>query len=225
MPAIEASELLRPGLLRGVSVLLAAAGAPAVEAGSLGASVGGALAGLGAHVSRCWSVSDASEIADGAVIDDQAAEHAARQALMRAGRIDVLVLDCASMFAYGLACGDAAGGGAPRGALRTCLDATWNVTRAVANVALLPAGGGGRIVYLAPAPDAGVHADAARAGLENLCRTLSIEWARHGLTAVTVAPGVGTAAGEVAALAAFLASPAGAYFSGCLLDLRGAAGR
>jgi len=28
-------------------------------------------------------------------------------------------------------------------------------------------------------------------------------------------------AGELAALAAYLASPAGAYFSGCLLDLRG----
>jgi citronellol/citronellal dehydrogenase len=182
-------------------------------------------------VSSCWSVSDGSEIvdgseiADGADIADEAAEHAVRQALLQAGRIEVLVLDCASLFAYGLARGDAAGGGAPRGALRTCLAATWNVTRAVANVALLPAGRGGRIVYLAPAPDAGVHADAARAGLENLSRTLSIEWARHGLTAVTIAPGVGTAAGEVATLAAFLASPAGGYFSGCLLDLRGAAGR
>ncbi len=79
----------------------------------------------------------------------------------------------------------------------------------------------GRIVYLAPAPDAGAPAPAACAGLENLARTLSIEWARHGITTVTVAPGVRTTAGEVAALTAYLASPAGAYFSGCLLDLRG----
>ena len=83
-----------------------------------------------------------------------------------------------------------------------------------------------RIVYLAPAPGAdrsevGQQADAARAGLENLARTLSIEWARHEITLVTIAPGDTTAAGEVAALTAYLASPAGAYFSGCLLDLRG----
>ena len=37
---------------------------------------------------------------------------------------------------------------------------------------------------------------------------------------VAIAPGEGTPAGEVAALCAYLASPAGAYFSGCLLDLR-----
>jgi NAD(P)-dependent dehydrogenase (short-subunit alcohol dehydrogenase family) len=98
------------------------------------------------------------------------------------------------------------------------------VTRAVVNRAFLLAERSppsGRIVYLAPASDAGEHAGAARAGLENLARTLSIEWARHGITLVTIAPGEATAAGEVAALCAYLASPAGAYFSGCLLDLRG----
>ncbi|HXO18740.1 MAG TPA: hypothetical protein VOA87_02320, partial [Thermoanaerobaculia bacterium] len=82
---------------------------------------------------------------------------------------------------------------------------------------------GGRIVYLAPAADTGEHAGAARAGLENLARTLSVEWARHAITAVTIAPGSATTAGEVARLVAYLASPAGAYFSGCLLDLRGPA--
>ncbi|HEY7961458.1 MAG TPA: hypothetical protein VID29_06000 [Solirubrobacteraceae bacterium] len=121
-------------------------------------------------------------------------------------------------------------------ALRACVDATWNLTRAFVNRALLPASRGGAIVYVAPAVDAGANADAAagvpganadagagahaaRAALENLARTLSVEWARHDVTVVTIAPGLGTAAGEVAALAAYLASPAGAYFSGCRLDL------
>ena len=112
-------------------------------------------------------------------------------------------------------------GGTVGGTLRTCLDATWNVTRAVVNRAFLPAERGGRIIYLAPAPDAGQYADAARAGLENLSRTLSVEWARHGVTVVTIAPGERSTADEVAALTAYLASPASAYFSGCLLDLRG----
>ena len=74
-----------------------------------------------------------------------------------------------------------------------------------------------------PAPR--VHAGAACAGLENLARTLSIEWARYAITLVTIAPGAQTSAGEVAAVTAFLASPAGAYYSGCLFDLRGAAPR
>ena len=135
--------------------------------------------------------------------------------LDRAGSLDLLVVDGAGLFA--------------QGGLRTCLDATWNVTRAVVNLAFLPPAerqptgsiSHARIIYLAPAPDAGERSGAARAGLENLSRTLSTEWARHGITVVTIAPGDATAAGEVAALCAYLASPAGAYFSGCLLDLRG----
>jgi hypothetical protein len=77
------------------------------------------------------------------------------------------------------------------------------------------------VVYVAPAAGSGDRAEAARAGLENLGRTLSVEWARYGVTLVTIAPGAQTATTDVAALIAYLASPAGAYFSGCLLDLRG----
>jgi len=108
--------------------------------------------------------------------------------------------------------------------LRACLEGAWDVTGAVVNQAFLPrdpSPSTRRILYLAPAPGVGDSAGAARAGLENLSRTLSTEWARHGITVVTIAPGDGTAAGEVAALCAYLASPAGAYFSGCLLDLSG----
>jgi hypothetical protein len=36
---------------------------------------------------------------------------------------------------------------------------------------------------------------------------------------VALLPGAGSAAGEVAELAAYLASPAGAYFSGCAFIL------
>jgi NAD(P)-dependent dehydrogenase (short-subunit alcohol dehydrogenase family) len=54
-----------------------------------------------------------------------------------------------------------------------------------------------------------------------MARTLSVEWARHAITVVAIAPGDGTAGGQVGALVAFLSSPAGDYYSGCLLDLRG----
>ena len=49
---------------------------------------------------------------------------------------------------------------------------------------------------------------------------LSIEWARLGIRPVAIHPGTATPAGDVAELAAFLASPAGAYYSGCRFDLR-----
>ena len=78
------------------------------------------------------------------------------------------------------------------------------------------------IVLIAP-PPGDAHAEAARAGLENMARTLSIEWARRGIRPVAIAPGRATSPAEIAELVAFLASPAGAYYSGCRFDL-GAAG-
>jgi NAD(P)-dependent dehydrogenase (short-subunit alcohol dehydrogenase family) len=256
MSTIDASELLRPGLLEGVSIVLAHASgvraSGADEGGeSLGAAVRAACTELGARVSDCPLARGRS-----LELDDVALEDAVDRVLADAGSVDLLVVDGTSLFTSASvpapagvpapACGRPEGA---RAALHACLDASWNVTRAVANRAFLPGERGGRIVYLAPAPDGGEHADAARAGLENLARTLSIEWARHGITAVTIAPGAlgapraagapgaagaaraagapgaaGAGAGEVAALTAYLASPAGAYFSGCLLDLRRVAG-
>jgi NAD(P)-dependent dehydrogenase (short-subunit alcohol dehydrogenase family) len=195
------------------------AGAPAgADAGrSLGDVVREACAGLGARVCDC----ELSGEAPGGE-EDGAIEDAVGRALADGASVEFLVVDSASVFA-----GAIRRDGSAREALRDCLDSSWNATRVVANAAFMPDARGGRIVYLAPA-DAGEHADAARAGLENLARTLSIEWARHGITLVAIAPGAESVgvdvAGEVAALTAYLASPAGAYFSGCVLDLRGGAG-
>jgi NAD(P)-dependent dehydrogenase (short-subunit alcohol dehydrogenase family) len=225
MSAIAASELLRPGLLEGVSMMLASASREAE--GSLAGAVRGACAELGARVCEC-------PLGSGESLDLEEADMDAYVGRMlgEAGHIDLLVLDAAGLFAAGDEASDG-GSGAARAALGGCLDASWSLTRALVNRAFLPGARGGRIVYIAPPPDAGEHADAARAGFENLARTLSIEWARHAITAVTIAPGAGagsaggrlTLADEVAALIAYLASSAGAYFSGCLLDLRGLGGR
>jgi citronellol/citronellal dehydrogenase len=218
MSTIDASTLLRPGLLRGASILLAGA-APVGSEESFGASVGAACSGLGARVAELQLAVDVSDRGDDVV--ERAARDAVERALDDAGGVQLLVIDAASVFATAR---DAGLGGevseATRDALRACLDLSWNVTRVVAEHGFLPDSRGGRIVYIAPRDDAGEHADAARAGLENLARTLSIEWARQGVTAVAIAPGVASA-DEVAALTAYLASPAGAYFSGCLLDLAG----
>jgi NAD(P)-dependent dehydrogenase (short-subunit alcohol dehydrogenase family) len=142
------------------------------------------------------------------------------RALLAGLRPDLLVLDAAGLFAAARVQGSDGST-----ALGACMAAAWEATHLVVNRAFLAgadaARPGGRIVYLAPPPRAGEHADAVRTGLENLARTLSVEWARHDITVVTIALGDTTAPGEAAALTAYLASPAGAYFSGCLLDLRG----
>ena len=79
-------------------------------------------------------------------------------------------------------------------------------------------GDGGLVVLLAPRPG-DAHREAARSGLENLARTLSIEWARYGIRPVAILPGSATEPEEVAELAAYLASRAGGYYSGCAFRL------
>ena len=104
-------------------------------------------------------------------------------------------------------------------ALGVTLEQAWASTRALANGAFIPAHDGAKIVLIAPPPGAGDHAEAARNALENLARTLSIEWARYAVTVTAVMPGEGTRDDELAELVGFLASPAGSYFSGCRLAL------
>jgi citronellol/citronellal dehydrogenase len=186
-------------------VLLAGAGG---DRHAVRAAIGAGLEGLGARVLDC------DVAAGGAPAGEEEAERSVSEALAAVARIEMLIVDGGGIFA-------AAGAGQP--GLSTCLQAAWNVTRALVNAAFIAGGEGGRIAYLAPAPGAGAHASAARAGLENLARTLSIEWARHQVTTVAIAPGERSSAAELAALTAYLASPAGAYFSGCVLDLTGPA--
>jgi len=108
-------------------------------------------------------------------------------------------------------------GGAER--LRQALDGAWSAIAAAANTALIPRQRTGKVILLAPPPAAGAHAEAARSALENLARTLSVEWARYGITVTMVARGEATSDDEVAQLVAYLLSVAGDYFSGCRFEL------
>jgi hypothetical protein len=103
--------------------------------------------------------------------------------------------------------------------LTAALNDAWQHVSAAANHALIPSGDGGKVVLIAPRAGVGRHADAARAALENLARTLSIEWARYGITTTAVAPGASTSEDDVALLVAFVLSAAGDYFSGCRFEL------
>ncbi len=116
---------------------------------------------------------------------------------------------------------DARGAFGPGGAdsLRVTLEQAWGSIRALANGALIHSPQSTKIVLLAPPPGAGPHREAARAALENLARTLSVEWARYGVRTTAVMPGEQTTDEQLGELACFLTSPAGDYFSGCRLEL------
>jgi NAD(P)-dependent dehydrogenase (short-subunit alcohol dehydrogenase family) len=214
---VDAAKLLRAGVLEDVGVLVA--GTPGERDASsrptFASHVASASAALGARV-HSWSAA-AGEGAEARVPDG----------------VEVLVVDGAALFDAGALATPARSFDPPAGreevaraSLRECLDGAWQASQTVANAAFIAAQRRGRIIYVAPACArdqnvASTLADAARAGLENLARTLSIEWARYEITTATIAPGASTSGEEVAALCAYLASPAGAYFSGCQLDLRG----
>jgi citronellol/citronellal dehydrogenase len=180
-------DVLRPGVLEELTLCVVGDGATERER----------AAALGARVVT--------------VDGDLADEDAVAVAVGALGHIDVLVVDAASAFV-------AAGGG--MAGLRRAVDDGWNVVRAVVNASWVTEGetgtaSGGKVVFLAPATDAGEHANAVGAALENAARTLSVEWARFGVRITAVRPREGASADERAELVAFLASPAGDYFTGC----------
>lgn len=98
--------------------------------------------------------------------------------------------------------------------VHAALDGAWLAIRAVTAGGDYP----GKLALLAPWPG-DAHREAVRAGLENLARTLGIEWARFGVRTVAVLPGAASTSAEVAELVAYLASPAGDYFSGCAIRM------
>ena len=169
-----ATALLRPGLLEGVRLLIAAAEPPS----RFGEAVAARSAALRATVGRV-------------VVDPTGDEAEPRDT-------DVVVWDGASLAGP-----------------RDVLDGAWLALRPIARASWIePERPGGKLLLIAPPPcDAGAHA--ARAGLENLARTLSIEWSQYGIRTAALLPGEPTDPDEVAELVAFLASKAGDYYSGC----------
>jgi citronellol/citronellal dehydrogenase len=139
-----------------------------------------------------------------------------------------------------------------RTVIRLNVEGTWLMTHAVATRAMIPDSRGGKVVNVTLSPHHGLpgmaHSSAARAAVENLTRVLSIEWARFGIRLTALAAGhfatdtlrtkypkavVEGVAGtvplqrmgteeEFAWLVAYLASPAGDYFSGTVLTIDGA---
>jgi NAD(P)-dependent dehydrogenase (short-subunit alcohol dehydrogenase family) len=195
MPLATPETIFREGLLDGRAIVVAGTGARA-------ATLGSTCAALGARVTAIDKGVDP--------LDEDAVTEAVEEAARSEGGIAAVIVDAGGWFADG-----------GPGPLVDASRAAWNATRAAANAAMIEAGEG-RAILVAPAIDAGPHARAEQAAMENLARTLSIEWSRYRICVTAVLPGPAERGdGDVVALVAYLASEAGDFASGCAFDLGG----
>ena len=252
-----ASRIFVPGLLAEKVCLVSGMGSgigreTAHELARLGATV----VGCGRRIEPLEETRDAIAAAGGNadvrstdIRDEEAVGELLDWLLERHGRLDLLVNNAGGQF---MAPAEDISAKGFRTVTELNVQGTWNMTHAAATKAFIPQGDGGKVVSITLSPHGGmpgiVHSSAARAAVENMTRTLSVEWSRYGIRLCAVAPGqiateafltnypeivvrdiartvpigrMGTPE-EVAWLVAYLASPAGDFFSGAVLTMDGA---
>jgi citronellol/citronellal dehydrogenase len=248
------SSPLRPDANAGLVALVSGGGT------GIGRATALELAGSGARVAVCGRREDplsrlreeiksrGGECLDVAadVREPDQVERVVTATLDRFGAVDVLVNNAGGQFS---APAEEITERGWRAVSRLSVDAVWSMTRTVARRAMIP-GGGGLIVFLGFSPLRGIpgfaHASADRAAVANLASGLALEWSRHRIRTVCVAPGTiltealedyGEQAvadweravplgrlgrpEEVASLIAFLASAGGAYVTGTTIVVDG----
>jgi NAD(P)-dependent dehydrogenase (short-subunit alcohol dehydrogenase family) len=193
-------SIYAPGLFAGQVALVTGGGS------GIGLATAREMAHLGAKVAFCGRKADKIENARVALREDGVAEDDVLggtcdirepeqvaafvgAVLARFGRVDVLVNNAGGQFP------SPAELMSPRGweaVIRNNLNGTFFMTREVASRAMIPARRG-RIVMVTAMVARGfpgmAHTGAARAGVENLTRSLAVEWAQHGIKVNAVAPG------------------------------------
>jgi citronellol/citronellal dehydrogenase len=250
------SSVFIPGLLDGHVCIVSGAGtglgkACARELAALGATVVGCgrraepIEAMAAELTGAGGKAEAV-VAD--IRDADAVDEMVDRVLDRHGRVDLLVNNAGGQF---LSPAEAITPKGFRTVIELNVQGTWQMTHAVATKAFIPQGGG-KVVSLTISPHHGmpgmVHSGAARAAVENMMRTLSIEWSRFGIRLCAIAVGQFDTEAvrtkyppEVSAnvartvplgrlgreeemgwLVAFLASPGGDFFSGSVITIDGA---
>src|SRR5918995_7200901 len=186
MDTAPSSRIFAPGLLEGQVCIVSGAGtgigrATAMELARLGATV----IGCGRRPEPLAETAESVAAEGGAfehqpldIRDDEAVDAFVDGVLERHGKVDLLVNNAGGQF---LSPAEAITPKGFRTVTELNLQGTWLMTHAAATKAFIP-GGGGKVVSITISPHNGmpgmVHSGAARAGVENMMRTLSIEWAR-----------------------------------------------
>jgi citronellol/citronellal dehydrogenase len=251
----ERSRLFSPTLLEGQIAIVSGGGS------GLGREMALELARCGARVVVCGRreqpLLETVSLSSGGLIEAQTCdirEEAEVQELVdrtlrRHGQIDLLVNNAGGQF---LAPAESITPKGFRTVMRLNVEGTWLMTHAVATKAMIPSGRGGKVFSVTLSPHNGMpgmaHSGAARAAVENLMRTLSVEWARFDIRLLALAAGqfetqtllskypqaiveriahsipLGRMGSEqeFAWLVAYLASPAGDFFSGSVITMDGA---
>lgn len=250
------ASAFRPGLFDEKIVLVTGGGTgigrcTAHELASLGGTV--IIAGRRAEVleqtaEEIRSDGGRCEVAQFDIRDSELVDTRVGEIVARHGRIDCLVNNAGGQFAKPLA--DVSPNGW-KTVVDLNLNGTFNVTHAVFRHSMQQSGGS--IVSMLADIDNGypwmAHMSAARAGIENLTKTITLEWGHYGIRANCVAPGTilssgmltypeavqksGARAGEtvpamrlgteseVSATISFLLSPAAGYISGVTIAIDG----
>jgi citronellol/citronellal dehydrogenase len=250
------SRIFRPGLLDGQVCLVSGAGsglgrATALELARLGAAVVGCgrrEEPLAETAAQAEGLAGSFEHEATDIREEGAVERLFDGLLERHGRLDTLVNNAGGQFM------SPAEAITPKG-FRTVIElnvqGTWLMTHAAATRAFIPQRGG-KVLSVTLSPHNGmpgmVHSGAARAAVENMMRTLAIEWSRFGIRLCALAAGqFGTETlrtkypkvvvdnversvplgrvgepEEMAWLVAYLASSAGDFFSGTTITIDGA---
>jgi len=250
------SRIFAPDLLEGRVCVVSGAGsglgrAAALELASLGAIVVGCGRRLEPLEETTEAIADAGGRGEAVAADIReldAVEELIGGVVERHGRLDVLVNNAGGQF---LSPAEAISPKGFRTVIELNVQGTWQMTHAAATKAFIPQRSG-KVISVTVSPHHGmpgmVHTGAARAAVENMMRTLSVEWARFNIRLCAVAAGqfdtevlrtkyprevsenvartvplgrLGTP-DEMAWLIAFLASPAGDFFSGAVLTIDGA---
>jgi citronellol/citronellal dehydrogenase len=250
------SRIFAPGLLDGQVCVVSGAGtglgrATALELARLGAKVVGCgrrPEPLAEAVAEIESLGGKAEAEPMDVRDDAAVERLFDGVVERHGRVDLLVNNAGGQF---LSPAEAVSAKGFRTVIELNVTGTWLMTHAAATKAFIPQRSG-KVASITISPHQGmpgmVHSGAARAAVENMMRTLSIEWSRFNVRLCAIAAGqfdtevvrtkyprpivesihrtiplqrLGKPE-EIAWLVAYLASPAGDFVSGSVLTIDGA---
>ncbi|HVY77478.1 MAG TPA: SDR family oxidoreductase [Solirubrobacterales bacterium] len=250
------SRIFREGLLDGRVCVVSGAGS------GLGRETALELIRLGAVVFGCGRreepLAETAELAAGLagrfereamdIRDEETVDAFFDRVLGECERLDVLVNNAGGQF---LAPAESITPKGFRTVIELNVQGTWLMTHAAATKAFIPQGGG-KVLSVTLSPHNGmpgmVHSGAARAAVENMMRTLAVEWARFGVKTCALAAGqfatetlltkypqvvvdnlersipIGRAgrAEEMAWLVAYLASEAGDFVSGTTITIDGA---